>query len=84
MGQGFADKTVCGGRSYYSISDKGRNLGPFHQIEDLAGYLDFMVADKNVKMKVLEGIEKINANSSEREVAKSYQGAMGIGHSHML
>lgn len=43
-----------------------------------------MVADKDVKMKVLEGIEKINANSSEHEVAKWYQGAMGIGYSHML
>jgi len=76
VNQGFADKAVRGGRSYYSIADKGRSLGAFHQIEAFAGYLDFMVADKAVKRKVLKGIEKINANSSESEVTKWYQGAM--------
>ena len=76
VGQGFANKVVRGRRSYYSITDKGRSLGAFHQIEGFAGYLDFMVADKDVKMKVLEGIEKINANSSEGEVVRWYQGAM--------
>ena len=75
--QGLAEKKVRGRRSYYSITDRGRSLGAFHQIESFAGYLDFVVADKDVKAKVLKRIEKINANSSEGEVARWYQGAMG-------
>lgn len=74
--EGFAEKKDRDSQSYYSITEKGRSLGAFHQIEDLAGYLDFMVADEDVKKKVLEGIGRINANSSESEVAKWYQGAM--------
>lgn len=76
VGQGFADKVVRGRRSYYSITDRGRSLGAFHQIEDFAGYLDSMAEDKDVKGKVLKGIEKISANSSEGEVARWYQGAI--------
>jgi len=74
--EGFAEKKDRDSQSYYSITDKGRSLGAFHQIEDFAGYLDFMVADKDVRKKVLDGIQKINANSSESEVAKWYQEAM--------
>ena len=72
--QGLAEKKVRGRRSCNSITDRGRSLGAFHQIESFAGYLDFVVADKDVKAKVLKGIEKINANSSEGEVARWYQG----------
>jgi len=72
----FAEKKARHGRSYYSIADRGRSLGAFHQIEDFAGYLEFMVADEDVRKKVLEDIEEINADSSESEVAKWYQRAM--------
>lgn len=72
----FAEKKDRDSQSYYSITDKGRSLGAFHQIEDFAGYLEFMVADEDVRKRILDGIQKINANSSESEVAKWYQRAM--------
>jgi predicted transcriptional regulator len=74
--EGFVEKKDRDGQSYYSIADKGRSLGAFHQIEDFAGYLDFVVADEDLRKKVLEGIRRINADSSESEVAKWYQRAM--------
>ena len=76
MEQGFAEKRVRDHHSYYSITDKGRSLGAFHQIEDFAGYLGFMVSEENARREILEGIEEINPSSSEGEVAKWYQGAM--------
>jgi len=74
--QGFAKKRVCGRRSYYSITEKGRSLGGLNQIEGLADGLDRLVGDESVKKKVVEGIEQITATSSDSEIAEWYKGAM--------
>ena len=74
--QGFAEEKVRGRRRYWTITDKGRSLGAFHQIEALAEHVGRIVGDEEVTRKVMEGSEKITAISTESEVAGWYKGAM--------
>lgn len=73
---GLATKRIDGRRNYYSITEKGRSLGGFNQITDLAEYLDRIVGNRALSEKVMEGVGRLTMTSTESEVAAWYRGAM--------